>query len=74
MRTFSEIQNLTLLEVVHQVHIIIGPNGMCMCGCYDGYPVTCLDILKQDCQEIASAAIGSEFIQKHGGTKTNPAA
>jgi hypothetical protein len=43
--TIDQIKALKGEEVAASVHIIIGPNGMCMCGCYDGHSLSCGQIL-----------------------------
>ena len=50
-----------LFDVAGKVHIITGPNGMCMCGVYDGRPITCLQILAQVSPEMQSAMIAVDM-------------
>lgn len=52
-----------LCQVVDALHIITGPNGMCMCGT-DG--MTCGQILAMHSKEIQDARIMSEMKERVG--------
>lgn len=58
-----------LMDYVLDLHIIIGPSGMCRCG-EDG--LTCSERLKSVSHEINSALIGAHMAKSLGGVKMNP--
>lgn len=53
----QEIESLTLSDLVKSVHIIVGYNGRCMCGIYDGKAFGCSDILASKSEDIQKALI-----------------
>lgn len=50
-----------LFEIAGRVHIIVGPNGKCMCGIYNGIAMTCLQILASVSPEMNSAMIAQDL-------------
>jgi hypothetical protein len=43
----KEFPRLKANEVLEKAHIIIGPNGQCMCGIYGERAVTCSQIIAE---------------------------
>ena len=43
--TINDLHQLTRDEILNNAHVIIGSNGQCMCGIYDGIQFTCKQIL-----------------------------
>lgn len=58
-----------LMDYVLDLHIIVGPNGMCRCG-EDG--ITCSERLRCVSHEISSALIGAHMAKSMGGEKFTP--
>jgi hypothetical protein len=58
-----------LMDYVLDLHIIVGPNGMCRCG-EDG--ITCSERLRCVSHEIGSALLGAHMTKSMGGTKFTP--
>lgn len=58
-----------LMDYVLDLHIIIGPNGMCRCG-EDG--ITCSERLRCVSHEIGSALLGAHMAKSMGGTRFTP--
>lgn len=46
VKTIAELHDLRFDDILPFSHIIIGANGKCMCGIYDGQPWTCSEIIK----------------------------
>ncbi len=44
-KTIHDIHNLRWGHILPNTHIIIGPNGQCLCGIYDGVEVRCYDLI-----------------------------
>lgn len=58
-----------LMDYVLDLHIIIGPNGMCRCG-EDG--ITCSERLRCVSHEIGSELLGAHMVKSMGGEKFTP--
>jgi len=55
--TLADLDQFDLVDCVKQIHIIVGANGMCLCGIYDGMPRTCADILRNKSEDIQKALV-----------------
>lgn len=64
--TFKQVDALRLPDLIKHLHIIIGPNGMCLCGVYDGQALTCAEIVSMKSFEIRSASLISSFPDQIG--------
>ena len=58
-----------LMDYVLDLHIIVGPNGICRCG-EDG--ITCSERLRCVSHEIGSALLGAHMAKSMGGEKFTP--
>lgn len=45
IKTLAEVQALKLPDIGLYTHIVVGQNGACMCGIYDGQMLTCQKII-----------------------------
>lgn len=43
-KTIKDLASLDVGQIDELSHIIVDKNGKCMCGTYDGRPMTCTDI------------------------------
>lgn len=63
-KTVQNLIDLSRQELANRVHIIVGPNGQCMCGMYDTMPMGCADILALHFSDVRDATM----LQDLGGT------
>jgi len=56
-QNLNDLDQMVFSDVVRNVHIIAGPNGLCLCGVYDGTPMRCGEILARMSPEIMNASI-----------------
>jgi len=63
--TINDLHQLTIEEIVARSHVIIGPNGQCLCGVYEGVAFHCSQILKMkwpvQCDIRRQATDGSDY-------------
>jgi hypothetical protein len=62
-------ENEHLMDHVLDLHIVIGPNGLCRCG-QDG--ITCQERLRRISTEIADCLLGAQMTKDFGGKKFIP--
>ena len=60
--TAQELDALVDSDVIAHTHVIVGANGKCLCGIYDGRPFTCADILQQRFTQIRDAVISANIV------------
>ena len=44
--TLDELKGLRYKQIFGSLHIIVGGNGRCMCGVYDGKAIGCSEIIR----------------------------
>ncbi len=59
--SFDDLIDLDPGELAKNAHIVIGPNGQCMCGTYGNYFIHCQDILGLKFTDFKNAVIGNSF-------------
>ena len=55
INTIAQLGELKLDDL--NLHIIVGGNGRCMCGIYDGIPMSCWQIVKRILDERLNTAL-----------------